>query len=118
MDNVKVNVSIVISGSTLPAEKERKGKLGLDPNLEYEQLNLKFERENIVINLRKAVPAIQSLHMNQDAYKFAVSPDNPIRGIKSGDWKRMSNTKRLEAHLSETASFLGGTLLNYVILDD
>lgn len=131
MIDVKINASFVLPGGTLPAEpsllkkgekkkkrKEKEEKQN-DEQLQFRQEVIRLEKGNqIVISLREAKVARQSLHLSIEAYEYMTSDDNPAPKIKLFEWKRLSKNKRVKAHLQDIAAGLGGKLESFTILED
>ena len=125
MADVKVSASFILQGRILPVEHpcSKKGK----KKKEEKEKNESFYRQEtirlrnnkpIVINLRNAIPAKQSLHLSTTAYNHMISVDNPVEGMKMYDWKKLSNNKRLKCHLQIIAQSLNAELDSFTVLDD
>ena len=126
MADVKVSASFILQGSVLPAEppcskkgkKKRKEEKEKNENFYRQEIIRLRNNKQIVINLRNAIPAKQSLHLSTAAYNHMVSVDNPVEGMKMYDWKKLSHNKRLKCHLQTIAQSLNATLDSFTVLDD
>ena len=127
MIDVKINASFILPGSVLHAEllstrkrgkkekKEEKEKQGIQ--ILYRQETIRLPKgQSIVINLRKAKPAKQVVHLSLDAYNYMI--ESPVQGVTAFHWKSLSKNKRIKAHLEEMAANLGAELESFVILED
>lgn len=124
MLDIKVTASFILPGSVLRAEtpeKKEKGekeKRRKDDSL-YRQETIRFKNDKpIVINLRKGVPATQTLHLSTESYKYLISQENPVSGMTPYMWKKLSNKNRIECHLKIIAHDLNGVLDTFTILED
>ena len=52
------------------------------------------------------------------AYDAMIASDNPVKGVKIFEWKKLSNNKRVKMHLQVLAESLGGKLEAFKILED
>ena len=127
MSDVKINACFVLPGGTLPAEprllkkaKNRKKKEEKkESEILYRQEKIHLDNgKQIVISLREAKPARQSLHLSMEAYNYMVANENPVPGVKIFEWKKLSKNKRVKLHLQVTAEALGGKLESFTILED
>ena len=128
MSDVKINACFVLQGGTLPAEprllkkakkKKKKKEEKKESEILYRQEIIRLENEKpIVISLREAKPARQSLHLSIDAYNYMIADENPVQGMKLFEWKKLSKNKRVKLHLQVTADSLGGKLESFTILED
>lgn len=128
MDDVKVNLNIVLLGSTMLSKQE----CLKNPKESYEHQKIRVETvkkdpkkknkfiksvEWIDIKVRKCKTASQSINMTHQAYKYMIGKECPYF-MKPKDWARMSKVKRLEAHLEETCRALGGISYTYQVFED
>ena len=127
MVDVKINASIVLQGGTLPAEppqlkKRKKGKKKKEEKkseILYRQEIIRLEKEKpIVISLREPKSARQVIHLCQEAYDYMIANENPVKGMKVFEWKKLSNNKKVKLHLQVFAESLGGKLEAFKILED
>lgn len=122
----KISVSISLPGRVLMNETECKA----NNNYRIEKIELwnpkKKKREIITTSLRGSIPAKQVINLNGDSYKYMTAKSS-IRKEDSKNtpsfstpaiWFQLSKKERLKAHLQNIAESLGGTLLDYTILDD
>jgi hypothetical protein len=128
MDDVKVNLNIVLLGSTMLSKQE----CLKNPKESYEHEKIRVETvkkdpkkknkfiksvEWLDIKVRKCRTASQSINMTKQAYEYMISKECPYFS-KPKDWARMSKIKRLEAHLEETCKALGGISYTYQVFED
>lgn len=74
--------------------------------------------EIITFYTRKCKPAMQSLNISREAYKYMIDKDSCPSGFKHSKWAAMSKKERLEAHLQRTVEHLGGTSYTYQVFED
>lgn len=127
MVDVKVSASFILPGRVLPAEppcsekgkkkKKRKEKENNEVLYRQEIIHLRKQKP-IVIQLRKPLPAKQTLHLSSVAYNYMTAVDNPVEGMKVHDWRRLSSNKRLKYHLQAIAWSLNATLESFTVLND
>lgn len=77
----------------------------------------KIKKEKIQFYTRKSIPALQVINMSEEAYQYMISNEVPSFSTKSA-WNKMTGEQRLVAHLNETATSLGGKLVDYTIYPD
>lgn len=127
MDNIKISASFILPGSVLPAEqpcskngkkKKSKDKMIQKEPISYHTETIKVKQGTIVINVRDAKPVTQTMHLTQSAYDYMSSHEYPIYGINAKEWKNMSKTQRVKAHLLLIAYDLNGYLKDFTILED
>lgn len=124
MTDVKISAVFTLQGSVLPAEPpcSKKGKKKKNENeseIFYRQETVHFKNSKpIVVSLREAKPASQTLHLCQGSYEYMKSADNPAGGVKPYEWKRLSANKRIKYHLQDIAHTLNGKLESFKIIDD
>ena len=128
MVDIKINASIVLQGGTLPAEPPqlKKGKKKKGKKKEEEKSGILYRQEiirldnakPIVISLREPKPARQVVHLCQEAYDYMIANENPVKGMKVFEWKKLSNNKKVKLHLQVFAESLGGKLEAFKILED
>lgn len=142
MDNIKVNLSILLPGSTMLSVEEStriieepvrtpSGRIKQLNNkavtkqirvvdthkhdkFELEVLN-KGKKETIKIFTRKCKRAKQIMHLNEDAYDYMVSGERPPQ--YKGVWLSLTPYQRLKWHCNRIAESLGGTVESIQILD-
>lgn len=126
MVDVKVSASFILQGSVLPAEppcskkgKKKRKKEEKKNEILYRQEIIHLQNKKpIVINLREAIPATQSLHLSMDAYNHMISIDNPVEGMKVYEWKKLTPNKRVKCHLQVIAESLNAKLESFTVLED
>lgn len=144
MNEIKLNLSIELPGSTILSKEEclkttrkvieKKTKAGKiykkTIKVKVEDWN-KMERhsmrvanidgtdpEIITFHTRKCKPATQSLNMSKEAYEYMINEDSCPSWSKPGKWAAMSEKERLEAHLQRTVEYLGGISYTYQVFED
>lgn len=125
MVDVKVSASFILQGSVLLAEppcskkgKKKRKKEEKKNEILYRQEIIHLKKKPIVINLREAIPATQSLHLSMDAYNHMISVDNPVEGMKVYEWKKLTPNKRVKYHLQVIAESLNAKLESFTVLED
>jgi hypothetical protein len=144
MNEIKLNLSIELPGSTMLSKEEclkttykvieKKTKAGkiYEKTIEVKVENWdKMEKhsmrvantngtnpEIITFHTRKCKPATQSLSMSKEAYEYMIDKDSCPSWSKPGKWAAMSEKERLEAHLQRTVEYLGGISYTYRVFED
>ena len=142
--SVKVNLSIVLKGSTMLSRQEclktthkvieKKTKAGkiYKKTIEVEGEDWdKMEKhtmrvaetnganpEIITFYTRKCKPTKQSLNISKEAYEYMIDKDSYPSWSKPSKWATMSKKERLEAHLQRTVEHLGGISYTYQVFED
>lgn len=125
MDNIKLTVNIELPGSSMFRKEacQKSSKKFMDYNSIIVEdsvkqgKKVKVSREKIQFFTRKSIPALQVINMTEEAYKYMTSNEVPEFSNKNS-WSKLSNTLRLEAHLKELATSMGGILRDYCIYPD
>lgn len=60
----------------------------------------------------------QTIKLCRDAYDYMISPITPSWYHSQKEWKKMTETQRLEMNLARTAKHFGGKSFTYQIVDD
>lgn len=144
MNEIKLNLSIELPGSTILSKEEclkttrkvieKKTKAG---KIYKKTIKVKVEDwdkmekhsmrvsnidgtspEIITFHTRKCKPATQSLNMSKEAYEYMINEDSCPSWSKPGKWAAMSEKERLEAHLQRTVEYLGGISYTYQVFED
>ena len=144
MNEIKLNLSIELPGSTMLSKEEclrttckvieKKTKAGkiYKKTIEVKVENWdKMEKhsmrvaningtnpEIITFHTRKCKPATQSLNMSKEAYEYMIDKGSCPLWSKPGKWTAMSEKERLEAHLQRTVEYLGGISYTYQVFED
>lgn len=144
MNEIKLNLSIELPGSTIPSKEEclktthkvieKKTKAGkiykktIEVKVEdwdkMEKHSMKVTDINgtnpeiITFHTRKCKPATQSLNMSKEAYENMINKDSCPSWSKPGKWAAMSEKERLEAHLQRTVEYLRGISYTYQVFED
>ena len=144
MNEIKLNLSIELPGSTMLKKEEclktthkvieKKTKAGkiykktikveVEDWDKMEKYSMRVTDKNgtnpeiITFHTRKCKPATQSLNISKEAYEYMIDKDSCPSWSKPGKWAAMSKKERLETHLQRTVEYLGGTLYTYQVFDD
>lgn len=131
MLDIKISATILLPGSTLVAEKpiSKTGKT----KEQLEQLKQEYynthkketvafycnrQRHIIEIWTRVGKPATQKINLCKEAYNHMISNEGYTDVASKHDWARTSKKMRIRLHLMQIAESLGGTLLDFAILED
>lgn len=139
MNEIKLNLSIVLPGSTLFSKEEclkttqeviklKNGKKRtvtkvvedwdkMDKHTFKVSESGKAKPETIVFHTRKCKPATQSINLNKNAFDYMTRGECPSFA-KPKDWARMSKKQKLEAHLSKIVEHVGGVSFTYQVFED
>ena len=131
MLEIKVSATFLLPGSTLVAEKpiSKKGKskeqleqLKQEYYRTHKQETVAFycnrQRHIIEIWVRKGKPVTQKINLCKEAYDYMTSSEGWAGVSSKHDWARTSKRMRVKSHLMQIAESLGGTLLDFAILED
>ena len=140
--SIKVNLSIVLQGSTMLSEqecskqlieykynkntkkKEKVIRLAYDvdkvtPNrlfLDYKDASGRH-KEPIYFMTRNTIPCKKSINISKEAYDYMVSAECPA-WEKMGEWKQLSRIKRLTSHMQRICDNEGGISFEFQIFED
>ena len=140
--SIKVNLSIVLQGSTMLSEQEfskqlieykynkRTKKKEKVVTLAYDMdkttpnrlfLDYKDEsgrhKEPIYFLTRNTIPCMKFINISKEAYNYMVSSECP-EWAKAGEWKQLSRIKRLTQHMQRICENEGGISFEFQIFDD
>ena len=139
--SVKVNLSIVLKGSTMLSEQEcskqlkdtiiKKGKKKIITKTVYNKENntenrifLDYKdndgirhREPLFFMTRNTIPCKKSINISKEAYDYMVSAECPA-WEKMGEWKQLSRIKRLTSHMQRICDNEGGISFEFQIFED
>lgn len=141
--SIKVNLSIVLQGSTMLSEQEcskqlieykynkatKKNekviKLAYDvdkvtPNrlfLDYKDNNGIRHKEPIYFMTRNTIPCKKTINISKEAYDYMVSSECP-EWARVGEWKQLSKIKRLTQHMQRICENENGISFEFQIFDD
>lgn len=142
MNNIKVNLSILLPGSTMLSVDEStriveepvrtpggrvKHQNGQPVTTQVKVMDVhkhnKFEievmnrgkKETIKVFTRKSKPAKQVIHLSEEAYEYMVDSETPYQ--YKGVWKGLKPNERLRWHCNRIAESLGGTVDDIQVLD-
>lgn len=131
MLEIKISATFLLPGSTLVAEKpiSKKGKskeqleqLKQEYYRTHKQETVAFycnrQRHIIEIWTRKGKPATQKINLCKEAYDYMISSEGYTGIVSKHDWARTSKKMRVKLHLMQIAESLGGSLLDFAILED
>ena len=131
MIEIKVSATFLLPGSTLVASKpiDKKGKT--KEQLEqlkqeyyrthkYETVAFYCNRQRHIIEIwtRIGKPATQKINLSKEAYTYMTSNEGYANVASKHEWVRTSKKMRVKLHLMQIAESLGGTLLDFAILED
>ena len=140
--SIKVNLSIVLPGSTMLSEqecskqlieyrynkntkkKEKVIRLAYDvdkvtPNrlfLDYKDASGRH-KEPIYFMTRNSIPCKKTINISKEAYDYMVSVECPA-WEKMGEWKQLSRIKRLTSHMQRICDNEGGISFEFQIFED
>ena len=139
--SIKVNLSIVLPGSTMLSEQEcskqlkdtivKKGKKKIITKTVYNKENntenrifLDYKdndgirhREPLFFMTRNTIPCKKSIKISKEAYDYMVSAECPA-WEKMGEWKQLSRIKRLTSHMQRICDNEGGISFEFQIFED
>ena len=139
--SIKVNLSIVLPGSTMLSEQEcskqlkdtiiKKGKKKIITKTVYNKENntenrifLDYKdndgirhREPLFFMTRNTIPCKKSINISKEAYDYMVSTECPA-WEKMGEWKQLSRIKRLTSHMQRICDNEGGISFEFRIVED
>ena len=139
--SIKVNLSIVLPGSTMLSEQEcskqlkdtiiKKGKKKIITKTVYNKENntenrifLDYKdndgirhREPLFFMTRNTIPCKKSINISKEAYDYMVSTECPA-WEKMGEWKQLSRIKRLTSHMQRICDNEGGISFELQIFED
>lgn len=124
MDSIKIQANFNIAGSQMYSEAEcevDKTKtthetLQIKSVVNSKAKNKKYEYTTLHTNIRKSIPAIQTMSYTYEAYKYWISNEAPSFSNPK-EWKKKSKKERIEAHLKELGDMIQGTLISYEIFN-
>ena len=140
--SIKVNLSIVLQGSTMLSEQECSGKLfewdynkfikkkkkvvngvydmdKVTPNrlfLDYKDESGRH-KEPIYFLTRNTIPCKKSINISKAAYDYMVSSECP-EWARVGEWKQLSRIKRLTQHMQRICENENGISFEFQIFED
>ena len=140
--SIKVNLSIVLQGSTMLSEqecskqlieykynkntkkKEKVIRLAYDvdkvtPNrlfLDYKDASGRH-KEPIYFMTRNTIPCKKSINISKEAYDYMVSSECP-EWARIGEWKQLSRIKRLTQHMQRICENEKGISFEFQIFED
>ena len=141
--SIKVNLSIVLKGSTMLSEqecskqlikyvynkhtkkKEKVVTLAYDmdkvtPNrlfLDYKDESGNRHKEPIYFLTRNTIPCKKSINISKYAYDYMVSSECP-EWAKIGEWKQLSKIQRLTQHMQRICDNEGGLSFEFQVFED
>ena len=139
--SIKVNLSIVLPGSTMLSEQEcskqlkdtiiKKGKKKIITKTVYNKENntenrifLDYKdndgirhREPLFFMTRNTIPCKKSINISKEAYDYMVSSECP-EWARTGEWKQLSRIKRLTSHMQRICDNEGGISFEFQIFED
>jgi hypothetical protein len=127
MTTTKLNLTIILPGRVIMSEQE----CSKNPQENYISHRMVVEDADhtltpITFQTRKSRPAKQSINICEEAYRYmtakAIKEEedrvNCPEWAKPKDWRQLSKTQRLEAHLDRICKSLNGVSFEYHVLED
>lgn len=114
MTNIKVNLSILLPGSTMYSVEEStriavNGQRAIDTHkhskFEMDVMD-RGKKSTIKVFTRKSKPAKQVIHLSEEAYNYFTSDDVPY--YYKGVWRSLKTSEKLRWHCQRIAESLGG----------
>ena len=140
MVEIKVNLSVVLPGSTMLSKEEclktiqkvittktGKKKLVVKEVEDWNKMDshsLKVSDKNganteiITFHTRKSKPATQSMNISKEAYNYMIDKNACPEWSKQSAWNKMDKEERLKSHLQRTMEYLGGISYSYQVFED
>lgn len=120
MHNIKVNLSIILPGSTMLSVEEttrvtKSGNRVLDTK-KCNKLEVIANKQSVTVFTRKCKPAKQVIHLNEEAYEYMTSAKEVPSKYK-GVWRGLSENERLRWHCNQIAQDMGGVVDDIQVLD-
>ena len=141
--SIKVNLSIVLKGSTMLSEQECSKQLikyvynkhtkkndkivtlAYDMDkvtsnrlfLDYRDESGNRHKEPIHFLTRNTIPCKKSINISKYAYDYMVSSECP-EWAKIGEWKQLSKTQRLTKHMQRICDNEGGLSFEFQVFED
>ena len=141
--SIKVNLSIVLQGSTMLSEqecskqlieykynkntkkKEKVIRLAYDvdkvtPNrlfLDYKDESGNRHKEPIHFLTRNTIPCKKSINISKYAYDYMISSEWP-EWAKIGEWKQLNKIQRLTQHMQRICDNEGGLSFEFQVFED
>lgn len=130
----KVNLTIILQGRVLLSKEEclkttqkvigkKKRTVLVEDNNKVNHHSMTVRDKNnknpevISFTTRKCKSATQVLNMSRESYDYMTSNICPEWESKK-NWSTYSKKERLEKHLNQVASALGGKVLSYKVFED
>jgi len=120
MSNIKVNLSILLQGSTMLSVEEstriaKDGERVIDTH-KHEKLEITVGKgQTVKVFTRKCKPAKQIIHLTEEAYEYMTGDNFPYQ--YKGVWKALKPNEKLRWHCNRIAESLGGTVDSIMVLD-
>ena len=140
--SIKVNLSIVLKGSTMLSEqecskqlikyvynkhtkkKEKVVTLAYDMDkvtsnrlfLDYKDASGRH-KEPIYFMTRNTIPCKKTINISKEAYDYMVSSECP-EWARVGEWKQLSRIKRLTQHMQRICENENGISFEFQIFED
>ena len=141
--SIKVNLSIVLKGSTMLSEqecskqlikyvynkytkkKEKVVTLAYDMDkvtsnrlfLDYKDESGNRHKEPIYFLTRNTIPCKKSINISKYAYDYMISSECP-EWAKIGEWKQLSKIQRLTQHMQRICDNEGGLSFEFQVFED
>ena len=134
--SIKVNLSIVLKGSTMLSEQECSKQLikyvyNKHTKKKEEVVTLAYDMDKVTPNrlfldykdesgnflTRNTIPCKKSINISKYAYDYMVSSECP-EWAKIGEWKQLSKTQRLTKHMQRICDNEGGLSFEFQVFED
>ena len=141
--SIKVNLSIVLQGSTMLSEQECSKQLikyvynkhtkkkeevvtlaydmdKVTPNrlfLDYRDESGNRRKDPIHFLTRNTIPCKKSINISKYAYDYMISSECP-EWAKIGEWMQLSKTQRLTQHMQRICDNEGGLSFEFQVFED
>lgn len=110
-NNIKISLSIQLQGSTLVRQEVNETVTFVNKKTG------KKKQKTIKTYQLVPKPAVLSKQMTKDAYDYMVSLES-CPAFKKKEWKKMTETERLEYHLADLCKFYHGNNFTYHVFED
>ena len=141
--SIKVNLSIVLQGSTMLSEQECSKQLikyvyNKHTKKKEEVVTLAYDMDKVTSNrlfldyrdesgdrhkepihflTRNTIPCKKSINISKEAYDYMVSSECP-EWARAGEWKQLSRIKRLTQHMQRICENEKGISFEFQIFED
>lgn len=127
MIETKVNLNIVLKGSTPLSAKEiaenpknsyEKHKVTVSTTKKVKKGKKVTTTDNYEFFTKKTRDAILNVNLSKEAYTYMTSSECPTFIKNTKEWYKMNTTQRLEAHLDNLCKAHNGLSYTYFVFAD